>query len=104
MNASLDSTYFINQIKNTKDKEFFIEYYNNFQLHLENAKKYIEIKKNMNNYIQNILVNQDDLMGVERITFEELYNDILIGIQLIEFDAMKYKDTFVKILFYLIKK
>lgn len=104
MNASLDSTYFINQIKNTKDKEFFIEYYNNFQLHLENAKKYIEIKKNMNNYIQNILVNQDDLMGVDRITFEELYNDILIGIQLIEFDAMKYKDTFVKILFYLIKK
>ena len=104
MNASLDSTYFINQIKNTKDKEFFIKYYNNFQLHLENAKKYIEIKKNMNNYIQNILVNQDDLMGVDRITFEELYNDILIGIQLIEFDAMKYKDTFVKILFYLIKK
>ena len=104
MNASLDSTYFINQIKNTKDKEFFIQYYNNFQLHLENAKKYIEIKKNMNNYIQNILVNQDDLMGVDRITFEELYNDILIGIQLIEFDAMKYKDTFVKILFYLIKK
>ena len=104
MNASLDSTYFINQIKNTKDKEFFIEYYNNFQLHLENAKKYIEIKKNMNNYIQNILVNQDDLKGVDRITFEELYNDILIGIQLIEFDAMKYKDTFVKILFYLIKK
>ena len=43
-------------------------------------------------------------MGVDRITFEELYNDILIGIQLIEFDAMKYKDTFVKILFYLIKK
>jgi hypothetical protein len=104
MNASLNSTYFINQIKDTKDKDIFIEYYNNFQLHLEHTKKYIEIKQNMNTYIQNILINREDLTTIDRITFEELNNEIKNGLQLIELDAMKYKDNFVKILFYLIKK
>lgn len=112
MNVSLDVNYLTTQMNNKEDQEFFHEYYNHFQIHLEHAKKYMEIKKKFYNYISEILEhykhNQIELPAnkiIERIEiYNILYKDIEKSIKLVEEDAMEYKNKFRDHLFYLIKK
>ena len=35
MNVSLNSNYFVAQMKTKEDQDFFYEYHNHFQIHLE---------------------------------------------------------------------
>lgn len=124
MELSLSVTYFLNQIKENDDKEFFIQYYDNFLIHLDNVKKYIEIKKSLHLIIKNIIstlnnklieFNEQDENNIindelklklsnELILYNGIYNDITNSLELIQIDAKKYKENFKKNLFYLIKK
>lgn len=110
MNVSLDVNYFIEQIKTKEDQDFFYEYYNHFQMHLEHVKKYIKIKQNFYNYINTHLeqYNQNQLQSEKLIEKIEIYNllykEIEKSIKLVEEDAMEYKNKFRDHLFYLIKK
>lgn len=104
MDLFLDSKYFINQVKSSQDKEIFIKYYENFQLHLIQVKQYINIKKEFLEYIKILLDNPLKLSQSDLIMYNNLYNEINTSITLIEHDAILYKNNFKKHLFYLIKK
>jgi N-glycosylase/DNA lyase len=103
MNVSLDSNYFTAQMKTKGDQEFFHEYYNHFQIHLEHAKKYIDLKRNFNNYLKNKIEN-NILTYNELEVYHKLYKELEYSIKLIEKDAKEYKEKFKHHLFYLIKK
>lgn len=103
MNVSLDSNYFTAQMKTKEDQEFFHEYYNHFQIHLEHAKKYLELKRNFNNYLKNRIENNIIIYN-ELEVYHKLSNELEYSIKSIEDDAMEYKDRFRDHLFYLIKK
>ena len=103
MNVSLDSNYFTAQMKTKEDKEFFHEYYNHFQIHLEQAKKYIELKRKFYNYLKNRIENNIILYN-EIDVYKKLYNELEYSIKLIENDSIEYKEKFKCHLFYLIKK
>lgn len=103
MELSLSVEYFLNQIKNQDDKDFFILYYNNFQKHLEYAKQYIKLKKILENSITDLL--DIKLTNADEINiYTNLNNNIRNSIKIVENDAMNYKENFKKHLFYLIKK
>lgn len=114
MELSLSTEYFLNQIKDNKDKELFIKYYDNFQIHLEQARKYINIKKSLflitEEFISNLkkeldlLTETDNKLEEELTHYIQLSNYINNSIKIIENDAMEYKEYFKKNLFYLIKK
>lgn len=126
MELSLSMSYFLNQIKNNNDKDFFINYYENFQIHLEHVKKYIEIKKSLQfkikEFINRLKMQLEDIYYLKNINtryatdkilsqinqeillYETLYIDITNSLYTIEIDARNYKENFKKNLFYLIKK
>lgn len=104
MDLSLDSKFFINQIKTSQDKEIFTKYYDNFQLHLIQVKQYINIKKDLSKYIKLLLDQSLELSQSDFIIYNQLYNEINNSILLIEDDAIRFKNNFKKHLFYLIKK
>ena len=103
MNVSLDSNYFTAQMKTKEDQEFFHEYYNHFQIHLEHAKKYLELKRNFYIYLKNRIENNIIIYN-ELEVYHKLSNELEYSIKSIEEDAMEYKDRFRDHLFYLIKK
>jgi hypothetical protein len=121
MELSLSVTYFLNQIKDENDKKFFIQYYDNYLIHLDNVKKHIEIKKSLQLIIKNMITTlnnklteidynysiNDELklkLSNELILYNNINNDITNSLELIEIDARNYKENFKKNLFYLIKK
>ena len=103
MNVSLDSNYFTAQMKTNEDQEFFYEYHNHFQIHLEHAQKYIELKRNFYNYLKN-RIDSKIITYNELEVYQKLHNELAYSIKLIEEDAMEYKEKFKHHLFYLIKK
>lgn len=103
MNVSFDLNYFISQMKNTNDQEFFNEYYNHFQIHLEHVKKYIEIKQNFHKYLQTKL-DTHIITSEELEIYQKLHKELEYSIDIITEDARNYKDKFRDHLFYLIKK
>jgi len=107
MDLSLDSNYFINQIKSSQDKQLFIKYYENFQSHVLITKQYISIKKELLIYLKSFLDNPTHLLNLsesELCIYQQLYNELNHSITVIEDDAIQYKNNFKKYLFYLIKK
>jgi len=103
MNVSLNSNYFVAQMKTKEDQDFFYEYHNHFQIHLEHVKKYIEIKKNFYNYLCNRI--EQELVRYEELeVYQKLYKELDHSIKTIEEDAIEYKEKFKHHLFYLIKK
>lgn len=134
MELSLSITYFLNQINNLNDRDFFIKYYNNFQNHLDHAKKYIQIKKqlldNIREFINMLTMQLEDVhylrylsntltnKSLQNITiydinvqinneislYKNMYKEINGSVNITELDARNYKELFKKNLFYLIKK
>lgn len=91
MNISLDLNYFINNIKNNKDKEFLKEYYEHFNKHIKILNDYIKIKQELKE-----IINKYD-------NKQYIIDDINNSIKIIENDGIVYKNIFKKELFELIK-
>ncbi len=92
MNISIDITYFINKINKPADKEFLKLYYEHINNHIQYTKNYIKLKEEL---IDLLLKYEND---------EELINNIKYSINIIENDAIEYKNIFKKKLLNLIEK
>lgn len=88
MNISIDVNYFVNQIKSEEDKELLKLYYENINEHIKISKEYIKLKKSL----------LELLIKYQSKNAEEIKKSINI----IESDAIEYKNTFKKELFKLI--
>jgi hypothetical protein len=96
MNISIDLNYFINQIESKNDQELLKFYYEHMTKHIEMTLNYLEIKKELLDF----LLTYDN----NKIIYNDLQQHIENSIQLIELDAIEYKNKFKVILFNLINK
>jgi hypothetical protein len=92
MNISIDLTYFINKINKPTDKEFLKLYYEHINNHIQYTKNYIKLKEELIDLLSKYENN------------EELINIIKYSINIIENDAVEYKNNFKKKLLKLIEK
>jgi hypothetical protein len=97
MNISIDLNYFINQIQLQEDKELLKYYYEHITKHIEYSKCYIELKKELLKYISNYHNNTNNNQN----KLIQLINE---SINIIENDAMTYKNEFKILLYTLIQK
>ena len=95
MNISIDLNYFINQIESIDNKELLKYYYEHITKHIEYSIKYLQLKQELLDFISK---NKS-----QQIFYKTLTDNITQSINLVENDAINYKNEFKKTLLKLIQ-